>query len=484
VSIQTFVIYGVLIYLQKRIIIKTVFSVFITSSLAAKLTYGSFLSIGIIMSTLNTSFSESFDFIKFNFLELAISILLCIGMIVLPTIKIQKKTQLLIISFGLLYLVFPTIYNYKGLINSKNFHNYTETGVARGLPSFWIHIEYLIVNDIGYRFPPLVSIRGISDTIAFLLTRSSSSSSWTGVTTRNDSPSLLIIGLGESLRSDHLSIYGYERNTTPKLLSNDKLMIYKNAYSGGTNTWSSVPAMFTKFSSQPDLSKSIINLAKDAGYETFWLSNQTKLSKWDFSVSAIALQSDYTYFSSTDDTRHIKYDSILLSKLSEILSTRNSNKKMLIILHFHGSHMSFKDRYPKEYSRFSGENPLIDQYDNSVLYTDHIISTALGISEKYNAKFLYFSDHGLGNPNGDIPLKHGVRKNPDVDSLKVPFISSEILKIRNKQTINLFYFECIFSSWSGIVAEELNNDYCAKSLSDDRITFYDANLNIHRIPRQ
>ena len=123
----------------------------------------------------------------------------------------------------------------------------------------------------------------------------------------------MIIGLGESLRSDHLGIYGYERETTPLLSKMDDLHIYKNVYSGGTNTWASVPAMLTKVSARPDLSKSIITLANDAGYKTFWLSNQTKVGQSDFSVSTIATQSHYSYFSASDDNTDIKYDFISFS---------------------------------------------------------------------------------------------------------------------------------------------------------------------------
>ena len=106
------------------------------------------------------------------------------------------------------------------------------------------------------------------------------------------------------------------------------------------------------------------------------------------------------------------------------------------------------------------------------------------MGSKYNAEFLFFSDHALGDPNGEIPLLHDVRQEPHTDSLNVPFISNDDLHLNADKPINLFYFECIFSTWSGISAKELNSDYCTKGLDDKRIIYYDANLILHKVENQ
>jgi len=204
----------------------------------------------------------------------------------------------------------------------------------------------------------------------------------------------------------------------------------------------------------------------------------------DFSVSTIATQSDHVYFSASDDSADVKYDYILLPKLFKILEDRKPDQKVLIVLNFFGSHAGFKDRYPEEYEKFQGADRRLDEYDNTVLYTDYILSRTLDISTKYGAKFIYFSDHGLIDHHGEMPLKHDVRNNPHVDSMQVPLLSNSDLNIDANNITNLFYFECIFSDWSGISAKELSSDYCTDSLSDKKITFYDAQLNLRRISRQ
>ena len=164
-----------------------------------------------------------------------------------------------------------------------------------------------------------------------------------------------------------------------------------------------------------------------------------------------------------------------------MLEDRKPDEKVLIVLNFYGSHAGFKDRYPEGYEKFQGINRRLDQYDNTVLYTDYILSQTLDISSKYGAKFIYFSDHGLANHQGDMPLKHDVRDNPHIDSMRVPLISNSDLNIDTNNVTNLFYFECIFSDWSGISAKELGGDYCKESLGDKRITFYDSQLKLRRV---
>jgi heptose-I-phosphate ethanolaminephosphotransferase len=76
-----------------------------------------------------------------------------------------------------------------------------------------------------------------------------------------------------------------------------------------------------------------------------------------------------------------------------------------------GSHLPYKIRYPQLYGKFtdindmsgSFEDPLTDlqkaiinEYDNSVLYNDFIISSIVNlVKEKRELSYiLYFSDHG------------------------------------------------------------------------------------------
>ncbi|EKE17151.1 MAG: hypothetical protein ACD_10C00601G0001, partial [uncultured bacterium] len=54
---------------------------------------------------------------------------------------------------------------------------------------------------------------------------------------------LIILVVGETARSDHFSINGYERDTTPQL-RDAKVVSYTNYWACGTSTAISVPCMF------------------------------------------------------------------------------------------------------------------------------------------------------------------------------------------------------------------------------------------------
>lgn len=479
VFLQALLIYGLIVLFRKKLLVRIFISLFITISIFTQLAYGAPISVSILMSILNSSTTESVSFIEFNFFILLASLMIFLGLI-FSSCPRKSSINSAILTIGLAYLIAPSLTSDQ-LFSSSNYTNYLKTGLARGHSESLTSIEY-VVENLSLRFTPLTSFRAISDSVSVLLYQEKLISSWTEVSSYNSSD-LLVIGIGESLRANNLGIYGYKRNTTPNLSKlSSALTIYNYSYAAGTNTWSSIPAALTKVGVKPDLSKSIINLAKDAGYETYWLSNQTKYSQWDFSVTSIAEQADHTFFSS-DETDSLETDLVLVTKLQEILISLKSPKKRLIVLNYYGSHMTFTDRYPIEYSHFNGENLLLDQYDNSVLYTDFIQSEVINIVAKYGGKYLFFADHGLGDPKGDIPLMHDVRNNPDIDSIKVPFFlyPKNTMSIKANATISLYYFECIFSQWAKISAAELRNGYCSNALDKKEISFLDSNLILHEV---
>jgi heptose-I-phosphate ethanolaminephosphotransferase len=78
-------------------------------------------------------------------------------------------------------------------------------------------------------------------------------------------------------------------------------------------------------------------------------------------------------------------------------------------VHFNGSHEHYVNRYPVEFSRFKDypddsrrpwltaeKKKTIDKYDNSILYTDYLISEFIKTMKAQGGVsfVLYFSDHG------------------------------------------------------------------------------------------
>ena len=480
ITLLAVLLYGLIALFDRFRPIRAFIGFVIATEIFVRLSYGSSVSLTVVMSILSTSPGETLSFFQLHLTEALLFVIFVAGMTLLKVAPWQSVNNAALVT-GVAYLVLPMLLSVGSLFSSSEYENFRQTGRARGAQSeLDTKLEYLIF-DMSGRFPPLNMYRAVADAVRFSSIGDGTSSSWTDVSLQTESPALLVIGIGESLRANNLSLYSYKRNTTP-LLSGmvSDLDVYTTAYSAGTNTWGSIPAMLTKFDSRPDISKSIVHLASDAGLETYWLSNQTKYTYSDFSVTTIAEQSDHVYFSA-DEGRENYYDEILLSKLEEIVESDGDNAgHRLIVLHFSGSHFRFRDRYPPAFAKFGDGTNRLDRYDNSILYTDHIQAKILELVKRNGGKYLFFADHGLGHPDGDFPLKHA-RVDPDMDSLKVPFFTTPDEKLRRKlkRAVSLFYFECIFSEWSGISAKELEDErYCENSLGESRVTYLDANLQL------
>jgi len=480
ILLQSSLLIGLIILVQKSVF-RFIIAIFLGVELFTLLSYDSSLSVSLVMSLLNTSIGESVSFIKFNFITILLTIVFLVSLTILPVPK-RKPLYMLLSILGGGYILVPSIVSANTLFSSTKYESYRKTGLARGFSNDYISVEYFLNVDIGYRFPAIRAIKGITDSIEFFSQQVELTSTWKNVTSKSSNDDLLVLGIGESLRADNLGIYGYSRDTTPYLSQQlNSISLFENVYSAGTNTWSAIPPTLTKSTGSPDLSKSIINLAKDAGYTTYWISNHAKASHWDFSISAIAEQADHTFFFSNDEGGGV-YDIELLGKLKSIIANRNN--KTFVVLHFYGSHMYFEDRYPDEYAQFQSDNTILDEYDNSILYTDYVQAETIKLISANKGKYLFFADHGLGSPDGDIPLKHDVRKEPDLSSLKVPFFTfpkvNIFQNIGTKQAISLYYFECIFSKWSKITSTDLTeNNYCDNALKSNKVTFIDSNLNKH-----
>ncbi len=84
--------------------------------------------------------------------------------------------------------------------------------------------------------------------------------------------------IGESDARHNWSLYGYPRNTTPRLEQHPELLAFSNVRAADAGTVISMTKMLTPATlAQPDLWKqqpSLLVLAKAAGYKVFWISNQ------------------------------------------------------------------------------------------------------------------------------------------------------------------------------------------------------------------
>lgn len=210
----------------------------------------------------------------------------------------------------------------------------------------------------------------------------------------------ILVVIGESTSRLRMGVYGYPRNTTP-LIGNNAL-IFNNDVAVGLNTQPNVQTLLTGLLDIPDkgVDQDIFRAARSSAYTSIVIDNNTFEN--DDPVVKLSMQATY-YISmngvgvtspATDD--RVKHDQVVIEPFRERMKLFGG-QKMLYLIHLVGSHPSQKLRYPKEFNKFPS------YYDNSILYTDHVVSELRRIfmdQTKGSAVMIYVGDHGVRLPPG------------------------------------------------------------------------------------
>ncbi|MFL4282750.1 sulfatase-like hydrolase/transferase [Escherichia coli] len=198
-----------------------------------------------------------------------------------------------------------------------------------------------------------------------------------------------VLIVGESVRVDNMSLYGYTRSTTPQVEAQRKqIKLFNQAISGAPYTALSVPLSLTADSvlshdihNYPD---NIINMANQAGFQTFWLSSQSAFRQNGTAVTSIAMRAMETVYVRG-------FDELLLPHLSQALQ-QNTQQKKLIVLHLNGSHEPACSAYPQSSAVFQPQDDQDACYDNSIHYTDSLLGQVFELLKDRRASVMYFAD--------------------------------------------------------------------------------------------
>jgi heptose-I-phosphate ethanolaminephosphotransferase len=219
---------------------------------------------------------------------------------------------------------------------------------------------------------------------------------------RSSARGLYVLVIGESATRDHMHAYGYKRETTPfldTLKKSQAAILYENVYSNHTHTVPSLTYALSEKNQYNDvpLAKacSILETAKAAGYETYWISNQRKYSAWDTPTAEIASTADHQIWINGHAGEGME-SSFYDKELLKFLPKTSKIKPVLVIFHIMGSHATYQNRYPEAFAHFKGKGNLVDTYDNSILYTDSFLCDlykAISSRKEFQA-FIYMPDHG------------------------------------------------------------------------------------------
>ncbi|MBD9374588.1 phosphoethanolamine transferase [Rhizobium sp. ARZ01] len=223
-------------------------------------------------------------------------------------------------------------------------------------------------------------------------------------------PRVLVVVAGETARADNFSLGGYPRPTNPELTARD-ITYFSQTTSCGTATAVSLPCMFSvygrdDFSHRKGLeTENLLDVLSHAGLAAAWWDNNT-------GSKGVADRVAYRYFPNEPDPRFCTdgecQDGILLDRLVPWLD--GVNKDTVLVIHQLGSHgPSYFERYPEAYRRFKPDcrtpeianctdEELINAYDNTIAYTDHVLSTIIDElkrrEDRLDGSMIYMSDHG------------------------------------------------------------------------------------------
>jgi len=229
------------------------------------------------------------------------------------------------------------------------------------------------------------------------------------VTSKINNKQVYVLVIGESATKTHMGLYNYYRQTTPLLKKlEDNLVVYNNVITPHTHTITALEKVLTVANYEnpkKQFDGSVIQLFNRAGFKTYWISNQRPAGFYDTFVTALSKSSDKRFFINTaHNSYQTPFDEQLFIPLQKCLD--ETADKKLIIVHLLGSHADYSQRFPKSYQKFitipqtqfknTAAYSTINQYDNSILYTDYIVSEVIDKIKKQNCNsfVMYLSDHG------------------------------------------------------------------------------------------
>ena len=239
-------------------------------------------------------------------------------------------------------------------------------------------------------------------------------------------PKLMVLVVGETARAESFSLNGYAKNTNPELSKLD-IINFNNVSSCGTATAVSVPCMFSGMPRKDydeqlaSHREGLLDIAQRAGYKVTWIDNNSGCKGACDRVEQYQIpQQIKDKWCSKDGECH---DEILVDSLKAYLANIPQTDKTprLIVLHQMGSHgpayyqrstaafQPFKPSCDSNAIQGCSSTELLNSYDNSIVYTDHVLSSLiqqLKANTTFQTGFWYLSDHGESTGESGMYL-HG-----------------------------------------------------------------------------
>lgn len=231
-----------------------------------------------------------------------------------------------------------------------------------------------------------------------------------------DGPATVMLVVGESINRDNLGLYGYTRDTTPRLSADrDKLgdgfAVLRHAWSADASTLPALHNLFRFGQGERSDAPHLIALARAAGYKVWWIGNQD-----DMALEALhaGLADTVEMINRRPGRGGDTLDGELLDEVGRAMADPSPRK--LLVVHLMGAHPHYGLRRPPGANPFEGRDDAVERqlreagrsawtrgarndYDAALRYHDTVLSDLLkslrdGAPAGSRAAWLYLSDHG------------------------------------------------------------------------------------------
>ena len=225
-----------------------------------------------------------------------------------------------------------------------------------------------------------------------------------------EKPTLLVLVVGETARSDRFSLNGYERDTnryTPAL----GVRNVGPVVACGTSTADSLPCLFSQFGrvdfdqAKATSHENLFRVLARLGVNVAWLDNSTGCKN-------ICDSAHFEEFAGREDPDLCDstgcFDEILLDGLARAIG--DTSRDQFIVMHQRGSHgPAYYTDVPEWAKAFQPEcdlpnlrnckrDAIDNSYDNTILYTDFFLARVIEFLAARTGDFatamIYVSDHG------------------------------------------------------------------------------------------
>ena len=418
------------------------------------LIYGSTFATADFLPFVQTHLSEAIGFLK-SFISVKT---LCFGVILLLVLFVPTITLLVrnIKNGGMSSAKWPkwiialsVLLFAAGIINVRHW-------IPRSFPVLDYQLSQAYIHSIRdakklhtINAAKLVLANGINNTLASRV------------------PGTVLLVIGESETSDLMTAFtpSLPVDTTPWLTSekeNKDFYLFNHAYTNFPATAGALSMTLTGINqyNEKEIGQvvTLLDVAKKAGYDTWWISNHRQLGAGNPSVDLVSSGADHTLWTTHAEGADID----LISLLKKV--PRNGNH--FIVLHLMGSHAKYDSRIPDDWPYLSlpGADETENDYATTVDYTDYVLKNIFNYSKEnlHMTAMAYLSDHGE-----DMKYGHG-EGHVTWSMLHIPlffYLSPEYetafpntaKALRNNRE-KIFTNDLLFDTMCGLI-QAPNNDY-------------------------